>query len=157
TRSAGEEAVKRDKRISWTNADGRKQLLSFDYPMVAGDKKFKVDAFLTGVVSISPDFKTLNVVVQGWDNKNSDLQVITKFTTRTDRSALVEMNRSFAIKRATALSLVKSRTDLDDAAANEIENKVTANDPNPKTDALTDYLDFQLLYDGQPVSLQPTD
>jgi hypothetical protein len=152
TRSASEEAIKRDRNISWANADGRKKLLSFAYPMVVGDKSAKVDAFLTGVVTITPDFKKMKVVILGWDNKNLEPREVTTFETRTDRSALIEMNRSFVIKRATALSLVKSRAELDDAASNDIDQGAATNNSNAKP--LSEYVDFQLVYDDQPVAIE---
>src|SRR5262249_38777169 len=115
TRQAGQTAMRKlGKDIDYKDAAGRKKLLTLSYQMCAGEDR-KLDAFLTGTIRVAPNFKKIPVVIRAWD-KSLTPQEVTTFEARTDRAALIEMNRSFVVKRATLLSLVKQRSDMDDAA-----------------------------------------
>jgi hypothetical protein len=153
TRNAGAQAVLANKRVCYLQPAGRQQLFSRSYYMVAGAAPLKVDAFLTGTASISADFKDITVSIKAWD-KTLDFQKIMHFNVRTDRSALVEMNRSFVIKRSAGKS-TKSRNNADNAAVNNVANNAkNKNKNNSGNKFLSQYLDFQLLYDNQPVAIQ---
>src|SRR5262249_33559311 len=128
TSHAGQEAVKEalrlnDKNLTYETADGRQKLLALGYPMTAGAQRLKVDAILTGTAYVSPDFQTIQVDILAWD-KSLQLQAVTSFTVRTDRSALRQMNRSFVVSPATLRSILQKGGDLDDAAVHDVDRKV---------------------------------
>lgn len=181
TRGASSVAAARDKRATYQTAQGRKDLFKNRYPLAWGSNQVQVDAFLTGLVDISPDFRKTKVTVRIFDTKNTDLRDLVSFEVKTDRNVLRDMGHTFVItKRAMN---IKSRDgvitddELDGEAIQDIIDDGGADvgkEDRPKEDlpkddpggmgmdpvnppeggknvqAVKEYLDFEILVDGNP-------
>ncbi len=126
TRNAGEAAIKQFGKIDYMTPQGRKKLLKGRYPLAWGNAKVKVDAFLTGVVEVSNDYKTVVVKLEVFDQNNMKLRplpvpltgpppVVGKyicskefacFKISSDRGILADLEVPFSLaSRKTKLSL----------------------------------------------------
>jgi hypothetical protein len=65
-----------------------------------GDETVAADAFLTGVVQISPDLKQTTVTVQTFARDALDLVEVARFTVPTDARTLSEAGESYCLSRA---------------------------------------------------------
>src|SRR5262245_57317088 len=84
---------------------GRKALLAAQYKLAWGDPKVRVtpDVFLTGLVEVSKDLKTLRVSFLYFDratNKLESVPGVPDAVVANRASALVEMGESFALRGA---------------------------------------------------------
>jgi hypothetical protein len=60
--------------VNHLTREGRLKLFELDYPLAWGKEKVKADAFLTGVVGISGDLKTLKIQFHVFDQKSNKLE-----------------------------------------------------------------------------------
>ena len=97
TQNASGVAAEADGQLSYLTIAGRQKLLTLSYLLAWGTEKVQVDAFLTGLVQISADFKTTVVKIQIFDKTNPDLRDLVQFEVQTDRNVLTDAGESFAI------------------------------------------------------------
>src|SRR4051812_33962666 len=69
--------------------EGRGALFRGRYPMAWGDQQVEPDAFLTGVVVLSPDLRRMIVSVQAFGRDGAALKEVAQFTATTDLPVLV--------------------------------------------------------------------
>jgi hypothetical protein len=94
-------------------AAGREALFRGDYPLAWGDPKakLKADAFITGVVRLSPDLKQMVVTMQGFHKGGKGLDEIARFTVDSDVTSLVEsgLNYNLTGKRGGVDEITRSK------------------------------------------------
>lgn len=152
TRNAGAVAAKRDRDANWHTEAGRARLFEGEYPLAWGDQSVKVDAFLTGTVEISPDYRETKIIVKIFDKENMTLRPIgLPISVKTDRDALREMGRGFVISKR-AFNQIASKGAVPDS---EVDNIIIEDSlKNPDGDAIAslakirEYLDFKILVNG---------
>lgn len=157
TRNAGAAAVRKLGPVDYLSADGRKKLLAAEYPLAWGGKNVKVDAFLSGTVTISPDYKKTTVALTVFDQKDPSLRPLSFgegkpacFCVATDRTALADMNHTFFVASREPLRAEK----LDDAQFLELLKKKTAKQkPGDNKLPFDEFLEFTVYYDDQPVKI----
>jgi hypothetical protein len=98
THGASAIAAEADGKLSYLTPEGRKKLLTLSYPLAWGSERVKVDAFLTGLVQISPDYKKTVIRIQFFDNTNPELQELMNFEVKTDANVLTDAGESFNLK-----------------------------------------------------------
>ncbi len=140
----------------------RQTLFTYDYPLAWGDSRVKADAFLTGLVRLSEDMRTTGIVLAAFDHKANTLEEVMAFKVPTDRTILAEAGQSFVVPRGLALDRirkVKSRemtlTEMGDKLDMDAADSARLRDNN-KTGSgnANEYLDFTVLYAGQPQAPQ---
>src|SRR5262249_32890054 len=85
--------------------EGRKVLLEAKYKLAWGDPRVKAipDSFLTGLVSVSKDLKTLRISFLYFDSKSKkleDIQSVPDVVVANRPASLVEMGESFTVRGA---------------------------------------------------------
>jgi hypothetical protein len=143
TRAASEEAARKDLKATYLTAEGRQQLFAHAYPLAWGKGKVQVDAFLTGLVQVSPDGRTATVRVEAFDRADVGPRKVDEFSVLVDGLMLADMNRGFTLTRR-AINGVAGDEDLDRAAAE------AAAAPAPRL-KLEDVLDFKIFYNDRLV------
>jgi hypothetical protein len=133
--------------------NGREVLFKNSYPLSWGADAVRPDAFLTGEVQLSPDYKTMNVRVVALDPKSAQEDEITRFTARCTARTLGEAGKGFLRRYGT----VKEGSDDDgtDAAADvqRADNINPLNDPDrPVT--LEIYYGDQKVFDGRKMAFK---
>jgi hypothetical protein len=126
THNASDTAAETDGQLSYLTAEGRQKLLTLSYPLAWGSEKVKVDAFLTGVVQISPDFKTTVVRIQVFDTEHPELRELMQFDVQTDRNVLSDAGESFALKEPK----ITTRGELSGLAKAFDSDKPTSDKPS---------------------------
>ena len=155
TRNAGEQAVKEFGKIDYLSEAGRKKLLTGTYSLAWGKSKVKVDAFLTGSVNISKDFRKTTVKLELFDAKNADLRTLPLpkghaiFTVPTDRVTLADMNRPFYIKSREALDSLF----IGNLGSEKFKNLVSVDDK----EFIHDHVEFKLYYDDKLIPVKSTE
>jgi hypothetical protein len=125
---------------SHRNPKGREILLAARYKLAWGDPRVRVtpDAFLTGVVSVGKDLKTLRVSFLYFDRTTKKLESVPGVPDAvvTNRAAaLVEMGESFAVRGAfdggkvEAKPTGKAEAGANPKAKNEPSKQQAKNDP----------------------------
>src|SRR5262249_21143953 len=114
-----------------------------------GNDKRKPDVLLTGEVQLGKDMKSVGVVIRAFDQKHPDKMedVVRLSGIKTDRDILAGAGQSFVVPR-------KLGGALDEGAAEDAARR----DENPKDNPLQspeDPIKFEVIYDGQPVTLEP--
>lgn len=127
------------KNAGYLDADARKKLFDGIYPLAWGKQRVGVDALLTGVAQVDPDFRKTTLIIQVFDRKSAELQEIARFTVDTDRSILSDIGESFA--------LIKRGDDADEAAIADVTERYEGKPKNIET--VESILDLELYYDGQ--------
>src|SRR5439155_20031397 len=69
------------------------------YPLAWGNQNVEVDAFLTGIVEITPDMKKTKIIVKAFDKKNPNLRDVLSFIVDTDLAILRDTNQNFVVAR----------------------------------------------------------
>jgi hypothetical protein len=173
TRGASATVAAKERHVNLHTASGRQNLFKHDYALAWDNRTVKVDAYLTGRVETSQDFKTARVVIQCCDKKDLTIKEILAFTVKTDRSTLRDMGQSFVISRS-ALSLrprAAQITDeeLDSDAIKDVakDNKKPDNsdpdNPDPTKPPpgsnnyvqMKEYLEYTIMVDGTAAALTP--
>jgi len=158
TRNAGAVAARRDPDANWHTEAGREKLFKGDYPLAWGGKSVDVDAFLTGTVEISPDYRETKIIVKIFDKKNTNLRSVgAPIAVKMDRDALREIGQGFVISKR-ALNQIASKGAVPDS---EVDNivlggavKGTAVDKRDNLAKIREYLDFAILFDDVPAGLK---
>lgn len=160
TRGASAVAAANDVKATFLTEAGRQALLGQKYPLAWGTEKVQVDAFLTGIVSISPDAKSTKITIQAFDSKNLKLREILSFEAKTDTAIIRDTNQSFFVSRelaARAFSGDDSLESLNDLAVQTAQKQNKTSDVNKANveKASKDYLDIKFKFDGQEVEIGP--
>src|SRR5262249_7437092 len=118
---------------------GRKSLLAAQYKLAWGDAKVRVtpDAFLTGLVEVSRDLKTLRVSFLYFDRATNRLEPVpgvADVVVANRGAALVEMGESFALRGAFDDGKVETKP----KGKNDAETKPQAKNDPPKEKAKND-------------------
>jgi len=106
---AGRAAAKQ-KVGSWhASAAQRKKLFEGNYPLAWGKKQVKANAFLTGLVKITPDHKKATVEIVCFDAKQpSTNRLVRRFDVPADRNLIREFGYSYALLPAQRKVLSRS-------------------------------------------------
>ena len=94
---------------------GQRALFAQKYPLAWGDAQVNPDLFLTGIVTVRPDLKSVTVVLEAFGPNSAKQDKVLTFQVDTDRSLLTDLNESFQVKSRS----LKRRTrniDLDEEA-----------------------------------------
>src|SRR5262249_22800266 len=94
TRGASQTAAERDRTATYTTEAGRQKLFTHAYPLAWGKDRVKVNAFLTGLVRLSPDLTTATVTLQEFTADRPELKPVAEFKVKTNRLMLADMNQS---------------------------------------------------------------
>jgi hypothetical protein len=125
---------------------GRKPLFAASYPLITGrpPREVKADAFVTGLVQISKDLRTLTVALYAFDKvKNELVQVGKDFKVRNDAGKLAEINESFALRGG----FDDGKAVLTAAQVKDVKSK------HPLEDRKLP-VRLTVLYDGKPVPIK---
>jgi hypothetical protein len=103
-RNAGDAvAATKNRRLDHTRRSGREQFFTLEdrfFQSAWGDKKVRPDVFLTGEVTLAPNWSCMKVKVQAFDKDHVDkLLDVCEFTTSVDTRTLTEAGVSYAIPR----------------------------------------------------------
>jgi hypothetical protein len=145
-RHASETVAKsKSGRANHLTAAGRKALFRLSYEPAWGNANeyVKADAFITGLVQLSPDFKKTTVHLQAFDNPDSDPAEIDQFTVATDERTLTEAGRSYRLRALL-------RTAPDEAATYAQEAEAGRAEPALKNSLVG----LEIYYDDQKVDIQ---
>jgi hypothetical protein len=181
---AGKEASLRRIADWYGNTADRKKLFDItSYPLAWGDRHVKADAFLTGLVKISSNNRSTTLVIEEFTAAEpAKLAKIAELKFESDIPLLRDLGRSFSIaKRSISgtrnLSSAARRSAAMDAVDDGNSNKPDPNsnkpdpnsnkpDPNngsnggiqpdPTGVVMVDGIEFKLLSDNNPVSIQQT-
>jgi hypothetical protein len=133
--------VAAEKRFPpFTAPRGRNKLFSEEYSLAWGNDKVQADAFLTGVVIVTPDMKSTQVKIEAFDRSMKDggnFEEVAKFELQTDRSMLADIGQSFVVPRGV---LKRGGDDADlfaeeSAAKSDMGVKETPVEPSPNSNA----------------------
>ena len=100
---------------------GRKKLFDVSYELPVGETKAKLDGFVTGVVEVSPDWRTTKIYFEYCLASNpAKLNKSGPFDIKTDRKMLVSMGKGFTTPKqlasrsiTTALVMEGVQNDID--------------------------------------------
>jgi hypothetical protein len=150
-RNAGAEIVKaHNGRANHLTAAGRRACFDGRYHVAwgMGDAAVPADAFLTGVVELSPDLKQTTVKVQVFARDALDLDEVARFTVATDPRTLSEAGESYCLSRAAfGHGPLKQTTTVATAAAVKREKAEF-----PLLSKETPIV-LEVRYDGEPVAI----
>ncbi len=102
---------------------GRQALFQGRYPLAWGDQKVEADAFLTGVVVVSPDLGQMTVGIMAFGKDGEALEKVVDFTATTDAPALVEVGESFMTRGAFdggRVDVVKDQAASEEAVRDQV-------------------------------------
>ena len=77
---------------------GRRAFFQAKYPLAWGRSRVSADAFLTGVVLLPADKKTMTVSIEAFDARDNPVREVSRFTASTDLPALVEAGESMMVR-----------------------------------------------------------
>lgn len=98
-RDATSVALGQAPKATYGTAAGREALFKVNYPLAWGKEKVSADAFLTGMVELSPDMQTTTVNIAYFNRNAAKLEELTKFSVKTDRNILADSGQSFALAK----------------------------------------------------------
>jgi hypothetical protein len=87
-------------------ADQRKLFDIADYPLRVGNSKVKADAFLTGLVKVTPDYKSCTVTIEMLRTPGK-LEKVLDFTFESETQLLLDLGKSYSL---SPRSLAKAKT-----------------------------------------------
>jgi hypothetical protein len=100
TRNASEVAAKADKNAGYHTKAGRDKLFDQSFPLAWGTNSVKVDAFVTGRITVAADYKKSTVLIRLFDRKDAKILDAARFTAPVDRSLIVDIGQPFAVSKA---------------------------------------------------------
>jgi hypothetical protein len=127
------------------SVDGRKRLFSESYPMAWGDKMVDAEAFLTGIIHVADDQKSVRVNLQLIHKQKDEikLQSFHHFDAKTDGETLFQLNPQ-PMLRSAASSRRDSRVQAVEIA-HRASSDVQARQPQAPRPGVT----LRFLYDGR--------
>ena len=132
------------------NPGGRRALFAGRYRLAWGSKQVEADAFLTGLVIVSPDLRSLDVGIMGFGRDSKRLEEVVRFTASTDVPALIDVGESFQTRGFFDGGRVEIVRDEAIVSAMRIKK---AEQANPIQDASAP-VRLDVYYDGQRVPLE---
>jgi hypothetical protein len=134
--------------------EGRTALFKVSYPLAWGNQKVAADAFLSGIVALSPDMKETSVQFVVFDRKSAKLEDLkgANFKVSTDRSILADSGQSFVLNKR---SMTKRDGFDEEAAANSASLDPVTPTPTPGSSIFDTYLKLEVKYDGQVQTMTP--
>jgi hypothetical protein len=136
--------------------EGREVLFSGRYPLAWGGQKVGADAFLTGVVKVSPNLRDLNVFVLAFDRETDGLKKVCEFTVPMDPATLIETGESFKV-RGLFDRPDKEKPEQKQEKAIQAAAKVKDRQEKYPLEDDGSPLDLQICYDGKPVRYELKD
>jgi hypothetical protein len=145
-------AASRKERASYLSPAGCAKLFKYRYPLVWGDQQVEADAFVTGLVQLSPDLRTTTIRIEALERDSPTLRQVVSFDVRTDRTILTDVCQSFA------LNSNKLRT-MGGDEPEEQAVKDAGDRASRKTRPGNPWrlVDLEVLYDGKPVPILQND
>jgi hypothetical protein len=154
-RDASDEAVKLE--ADHHTPAGKEKLFAYkDYRLLWGEEKVSADAFVSGVLVMQKDLRSMDVFLCVFDPQEPRPHLFPKFTAQTTGSALAESGRSFvrgleALETVGANNPIPGAGNADPTAAEKalaVENGTAQNPLNdPKAP-----VEILILYDGKKVT-----
>jgi hypothetical protein len=83
---------------SYLTEKGRQTLFGARYPLAWGGETVEADAFYTGVVQVTADFKLLNGEIYCFDREGGPPETVTRFKAATASDDLVDVGASFRLR-----------------------------------------------------------
>jgi hypothetical protein len=153
TRAASERAAARDKKATYLTAEGRKKLFAEKYPLAWGDKDVTVDAFLTGLVKMSPDLAKATVTIEEWLPGKDRANTLAQFEVPTNRLLLADLNRNFILSKRSLNKGLKIEEPDPDAVASAAGGggpvRIPKAPPPTDDDTFDGLLDFRAHYGNE--------
>jgi len=107
---AGSAAMHQKIGAWYKKPDEAKKLFGASYPLAWGNSKVKADAFITGKVALTKDFKHATVTIECMDVKSAGKPVkVTEFTLDSDRHLVRDFNLPYTLTRDQKVTLARSR------------------------------------------------
>jgi hypothetical protein len=160
--NAGSEAVQH-KLGRWYGSEAeQRKLFGLDYPMAWGSKKIKADAFLTGVVKVSADYKHGTVVLEEL-RAPGKLDKLLEFPFDGDPALLLDLGKSYSLSRRSlgnGRSALRTRDLVFEAVKKRDDSPGTSGGDQPAVgdDSITvGGVEFQLLSGDQAVKIKAKD
>lgn len=155
-RDATTAAAAADPKHTHLTQEGRTSLFKISYPLAWGNQKVSADAFLSGVVVLSPDMKETTVQLVLFDRKSAKLEDLKSAAIKvsTDRSILADSGQSFVLSKR---SMTKRDGFDEEAAANSatLDGTNPTPTPTPGSSIFDTYLKLEVKYDGQAQTMTP--
>lgn len=101
-RNASAAVMNSRRRASYLSPAGRKELFNVPFILAWGtndDEPVKADAFVTGLVQLSPDLATTSVRIQAFDKDQDQPVDVCQFRVRTDERMLTETGESYLVRQ----------------------------------------------------------
>lgn len=152
---AGREAA-RHKVGKWhdNEAEQRKLFAIDTYPLAWGTKKVKADAFLSGLVKVSSDYKQGSVVIEELRGPGK-VEKLAEFPFEGDPALLTDLGKSYSLGKrslAAARTAAKTRALVFEAVKKRDEGQADGDDPLQTRDTIeVGGVEFQLLSAGKAV------
>jgi hypothetical protein len=154
---AGREAA-RNKVGKWHDGEAeQRKLFAIDtYPLAWGSKKVKADAFLTGLVTVSSDYRRGTVVIEELRAPGKAEKLI-EFEFQGDPALLADLGKSYSLGKrslSTARTPTKTRDLVFDAVKKREDGQPTGDDPAVTKDSVeVGGVEFQLLSGDKAVPI----
>jgi hypothetical protein len=147
-RQASRTAADQKLRAGHLSPQGRAGLLAARYPLAWGDAQVPVDAFLTGLVQVEPDFRSIRVDILSFGRDDKELTPpVPTFYAQTDGQMLNELGRSYhkrgPLEEPFDVAAEVQRVEAAPQEAFPLEERPVVK--------------FTVLYDDQPVKLEYRD
>lgn len=143
---------------SHLNAVGRAKLFSVAYALAWGTEAVNSDAFLTGAVQISSDYKKAMVGISAFGRNDSKLQDVVRFSASLSANDLVEVGASFTTRSVFGGGEIQLSAEQREAKVLEAaSNHAALIRTNPVKHPLNDPsapIRLVVHYDGKPVALE---
>ncbi|MBL8798097.1 MAG: hypothetical protein JNM56_29640, partial [Planctomycetia bacterium] len=158
-RDATAVAAAADAKHTHLTAEGRTSLFKHSYPLAWGSQKVAADAFVTGIVTLSPNMKETTVQFVVFDRKSTKLEDLkgTAIKVATDRSILADSGQSFVLSKLAMRSMTKREAFDEESAANSAtwDDTTTTPTPTPGSTIFDTYVKLEVKYDGQAQTMTP--
>ncbi|WP_020472697.1 hypothetical protein [Zavarzinella formosa] len=139
--------------------EGRLKLFEPSYPLAWGKEDVMADAFVTGIIGISPDLKTLSVQLLAFDAKTNKLEPLGKeLVAKNDSRKLSEIGESFS-RGAFDDGNIETKRDPKDLAKHEqqvLDHAAQVKKEEAKNPVLEDNTPIRLevLYDDKVIPFE---
>jgi hypothetical protein len=136
---------------SHTTPEGREKLFTGRYPLVWGAAVSGVtsSAFLTGVATISPDRRTIDVLVQAFDSQGGEPAIIKRFRARIDAEILRGIGEGY-IHRGLPVAGADSTAAAEETALESAAQVALRIENHPLLDPVA-LVALDVFYDGRLV------